>query len=179
MEILFLLLGIALLLFLGTLWLIWQLFWQLFPLLHGGGPFVPSQPEIVKKMVQLADLSPTDVVYDLGSGDGRILLQAVQTAGCRGVGYELYPRLVKHAREETHRLNLGDRLRFEQASFWHAPLGNATVVFLYQLSSTMRGLESKLLRELPSGAKVVSNAFIFPHWAPARTEGILRLYLKP
>ncbi|MBI4598713.1 class I SAM-dependent methyltransferase [Candidatus Uhrbacteria bacterium] len=159
-----------------SIYLSWWFYWQLQPLMHGGGPYVPSQAEEVRRMVEAAELTPSDVVYDLGSGDGRILFHAVASSGCQGVGYEIDPGLVRRAQAETTAKGLDEQLRFERKNFWHVPLGNATVVFLYQLPRTMKGLKRKLCRELPVGARIVSNNFVFPGWEPERIDGTVRRY---
>jgi SAM-dependent methyltransferase len=156
----------------------WWLYWQLQPALHRGGPFVPTSMEKVNRMIALARLTRDDVVYDLGSGDGRFLFAAVKASGCRGVGVEIDPWLVNQSNAKAEELGLTDRVRFERGDLWKFPVADATVVFLFQLPMTMKGLEKKLAAELKPGTRIVSNYFVFPDWETVAEEGELKKYIR-
>ena len=146
-------------------------------------PDVRTPLTVVNEMLRLADVTATDVVYDLGSGDGRILIAAARDRGARGVGLEIDPVLVAQSTERARRLGLADRLSFRQQDLFEADLTPATVVTLYLSPDLNRRLRPKLLSELRPGARIVSHSFDMGDWAPARTlqvssnEGSHTLYL--
>jgi SAM-dependent methyltransferase len=128
--------------------------------------YVPTPTAVVEAMLTLARVTPQDVVYDLGSGDGRIVLTAARRFGARGVGIELDPALVKRANDEAMRSGLANRVTFSQADLFKTDLSQATVVTLYLSPSINLRLESKLKRELRPGARVVSHRFPIGNWTP-------------
>ena len=146
-------------------------------------PDVRTPLTVVNEMLRLADVTASDVVYDLGSGDGRILIAAGRDRGARGVGLEIDPVLVAQSTERARRLGLADRLSFRQQDLFEADLTPATVVTLYLSPDLNRRLRPKLLSELRPGARIVSHNFDMGDWAPARTlqvssnEGSHTLYL--
>ena len=146
-------------------------------------PDVRTPLAVVNEMLRLADVTASDVVYDLGSGDGRILIAAARDRGARGVGLEIDPALVAQSAERARRLGLADRLSFRQQDLFEADLTPATVVTLYLSPDLNRRLRPKLLSELRPGARIVSHSFDMGDWAPARTlqvssnEGSHTLYL--
>ena len=146
-------------------------------------PDVRTPLTVVNEMLRLADVTASDVVYDLGSGDGRILIAAARDRGARGVGLEIDPALVAQSAERARRLGLSDRLSFRQQDLFEADLTPATVVTLYLSPDLNRRLRPKLLSELRPGARIVSHSFDMGDWAPARTlqvssnEGSHTLYL--
>jgi SAM-dependent methyltransferase len=178
LTLLYVLVLFVILLIAFTIGVVWWLYGQTKPTFHRGGPYVPSRPEIVKKMIELAKLNADDVVYDLGSGDGRIIFEAVQATGCRGVGIEIDPWLVTQSNERAQKLNLGDRATFTRKNFWNTDVSNASVIFLFQISFSMKKLEQKLRSELRPGARIVSNYFVFPNWQPAEVHENVRLYIR-
>ncbi|HKL87527.1 MAG TPA: methyltransferase domain-containing protein, partial [Salinibacter sp.] len=107
-------------------------------------PFVESPQPIVDKMLELANVTEDDVVYDLGSGDGRIAITAARTYGAKGVGIEIKPRLVKKARQNARDAGVSDRVTFRQGDLFDADIGEATVVTLYLLPSVNAKLRPKL-----------------------------------
>lgn len=117
-------------------------------------------------MLQLAGVTKDDVVYDLGSGDGRIPIIAAQKYGARGVGIEIDPTLVARARLNAIEAEVADRVRFIEGDLYTADLGEATVVTAYLSPNIMKQLESKLRTELRSGARIVSHQFPMGAWAP-------------
>jgi SAM-dependent methyltransferase len=138
---------------------------------------------VVNEMLRLAEVTASDVVYDLGSGDGRILIAAARDRGARGVGLEIDPALVVQSTERARRLGLADRLTFRQQDLFEADLSPATVVTLYLSPDLNRRLRPKLLSELRPGSRIVSHSFDMGDWAPSRTlqvssnEGSHTLYL--
>jgi SAM-dependent methyltransferase len=120
-------------------------------------------------MLQLAHVTPDDVVYDLGSGDGRIVILAAQKYGARGVGVELDPKLVEISRQVAREGEVGDRVSFIQGDLFTADISAATVVTLWLSTSVNMRLEAKLRRELRPGTRIVSHQFPIGSWAPDRT----------
>jgi SAM-dependent methyltransferase len=131
--------------------------------------FVPTPSAVVDAMLMFAGVTSSDVVYDLGSGDGRIVIAAAQKYGARAVGVELDGDLVRKARERARKAGVEDKVSFEQGDLFKADISKATVVTLYLSFSTNRRLQSKLMRELPRGARIVSHRFDMADW-PADEE---------
>lgn len=131
--------------------------------------FVPTEEPVVYQMLELAQLTRDDVVYDLGSGDGRIVVLAAQKYGARGVGIELDPTLVRAARDVVQEVDLDDKVTFIEGDLFTANIGPATVVTLYLSPGVNRDLEPKLRRELRPGTRVVSHQFGIGRWQPSRT----------
>ncbi len=127
-------------------------------------------------MVRLAHPTAIDHVVDLGSGDGRLLIEAVLAGAASGEGYEIHPGLVWLSRLRTRLSKTKSAITIHRRSYWKADLSRATIVLLYQLPNSMKQLEDKLKRELPNGARVISNAFPFPYWKPVLHENKLFVY---
>lgn len=127
--------------------------------------YVPTPTAVVDTMLKLAKVTPQDVVYDLGSGDGRIVIAAAKEYGARGVGVELDPELVKRARSAAEKAGVQDRVTFTQSDLFTTDLSPATVVTLYLSPSINLRLESKLKRELRPGSRIVSHRFPIGTWA--------------
>jgi protein-L-isoaspartate O-methyltransferase len=137
--------------------------------------YVPTPQPVVEAMLELAHVKNTDVVYDLGSGDGRIVITAAKKYGARGVGVELDPGLVKKARENAAAAGVSNRVTFLRQDLFKTDLSRATVVTLYLLQSINERLRPKLVRELKPGSRIVSHVFnMGPEWPPERTEAIDR-----
>jgi SAM-dependent methyltransferase len=154
---------------------------QLSELPPGDGPevpYVPTRLEVVDEMLRLAGVGPGDVVYDLGSGDGRIVLRAA-ALGARGLGVEVDGRLVDGARDAAAKAGVSDRAEFRQQDLFGVDLAEATVVTLYLSRRMNAELRPKLLRELRPGARIVSHRFDLGDWTPDRTVTVMgeRLYL--
>ena len=130
--------------------------------------FVPSPEEVVEAMLRLAEVKPDDIVYDLGSGDGRIPIAAARRFGARGVGIDLDPKLVALASRTAQEAGVADRVKFIEADIFEADISNATVVTLYLLTSINERLRPKLLKELRPGTRVVSHQFRMGDWEPER-----------
>ena len=128
--------------------------------------FVPTRQAIVDAMLRLAHVGPDDVVYDLGSGDGRIVIIAAEKYGARGVGIELVPRLVEMSRELAREAEVADRVTFVEGDLFTADISAATVVTLYLSPSINRRLLGKLMKELRPGTRIVSRQFRLGSWVP-------------
>ena len=132
--------------------------------------YVPTPQPVVNAILDLAKVQSTDVVYDLGSGDGRILITAAQKYGARGVGIEIDPDLIKTATDNAAKAGVTDKVRFINQDLFTADIREATVVTLYLLQSLNERLRPKLLRELKPGSRVVSHVFnMGPEWPAEKT----------
>lgn len=134
----------------------------------GDVPYVPTPPEVVEGMLKLAGVKSSDVVYDLGCGDGRIVIMAAEKFGARGVGIDINPERIREAEENARKAGVTGRVRFIQGNLFDADIQEATVVTLYLLSSVNLKLRPKLIKELRPGARVVSNTFDMGDWKPDR-----------
>jgi SAM-dependent methyltransferase len=129
---------------------------------------LPTPAPVVAEMLRLARVSPTDMVYDLGSGDGRIPIAAARDFGARGVGIELDARLITLARCNAREAGVGDKVDFRQEDLLGTDLGEATVVTLFLFPELNRRLKAKLLAELKPGTRIVSHRFDLGDWPPER-----------
>jgi SAM-dependent methyltransferase len=130
--------------------------------------FVPTPEEVVEAMLRLAEVGPDDIVYDLGSGDGRIPIAAARRFGARGVGIDLDPKLVAQATRTAREAGVADRVTFVEADIFDADISKATVVTLYLLTSINERLRPKLQKELRPGTRIVSHQFRMGDWQPDR-----------
>ncbi len=126
--------------------------------------FVPTSSAVVDAMLKIAHVASNDVVYDLGSGDGRIVIAAAQKYGARAVGVELDPDLIKTATKRAAKAGVSDKVTFVRGDLFKADISPATVVMLYLSESTNFRLESKLQHELKPGTRVVSHRFPMRDW---------------
>jgi predicted RNA methylase len=127
-------------------------------------PYIPTPQGIVEKMLEAGRVKPGDVVYDLGSGDGRIVITAAQKFGARAVGVELRPDLCRIASERIKALGLDDKVRMVQGSALRVDLGPADVVTMWLLTSSNERMKPKLEKDLKPGTRVVSNQFPIQGW---------------
>jgi SAM-dependent methyltransferase len=130
--------------------------------------YLPTPHHVVEAMLELARVAPGDVVYDLGSGDGRIPIAAARRHGVRAVGIELDARLVERARCNAREAGVAHLVEFRQQDLFDASLREATVVTLFLFPETNRRLRPKLAAELAPGARVVSHRFGLGGWPPDR-----------
>lgn len=136
-------------------------------------PYVPTPDEVVDKMLTMAKVGRNDVVYDLGCGDGRIVITAASKYGARGVGIDLNPERIKEANENLQKAKVGDRVKFMVGDLFESNFSEATVVTLYLLPQVNAALRPQLWRQLKVGTRVVSHAFdMGPEWPPERTETV-------
>jgi cyclopropane fatty-acyl-phospholipid synthase-like methyltransferase len=133
--------------------------WAQQPLRSPDVIFVPTPQEVVDAMLKLAKVTKNDVIYDLGSGDGRIPITAAKTYGARGVGIDIDPQRIKEATENLKTAGVGDRVKFLNQDLFTTDISEATVVTLYLLPSLNVKLIPKLNKELKPGTRIVSHAF--------------------
>ena len=131
-------------------------------------PYVPTREEVVAGMLKLGEVKPGDVVYDLGCGDGRIVITAAQTFGTRGVGIDINPVRIREAEENARRVGVTDKVRFIEQDLFEAKISDATVVMLYLLPSVNLKLRPKLLNDLKPGTRIVSHSFDMGDWKPEK-----------
>jgi cyclopropane fatty-acyl-phospholipid synthase-like methyltransferase len=130
-------------------------------------PFVQTPLEVAKKMLDLSQIRTGEVLYDLGCGDGRLIILAAKEIGAKATGVELREDLIERARTEIKRLNLEDKVSVIQGNFFDVAISDADVVTLYLTSSANERLRPKLEAELKPGARVVSHDFKVPGWKPS------------
>lgn len=134
-------------------------------------PFVPTPPDVIHRMLRLADVGPDDVVYDLGCGDGRILIAAVEKFRAKmAIGVEIRDDLVKKALVEVSSRGLENRIKVINSDIFNVNISSATVVTLYLTYSGNARLKPKLEKELRSGVRVVSYTFEIPGWIPKKVD---------
>jgi SAM-dependent methyltransferase len=164
---------------LGTVFLLVSALWLIIPALYGV-PWVPTREARIRKALQMAELQPGEILYDLGAGDGRVLLMAVKEFGAQAIGIEIGPvqcalgwlRIILSGSRHRARMRCGD--------FYRADVAEADVIFVYLTSSQTARLAKKLDQELRPGARVVSIAADFPDWQPSRVdrEALIFLYQR-
>ena len=134
--------------------------------------YVPTPQEVVDAMLALANVTGKDVVYDLGSGDGRIPITAAQKYGARAVGIDINPQRIKEANANLAKANVSDKVKFLNADLFETDLSEATVITLYLLPSLNVKLMPKL-KQLKPGTRVVSHSFdMGSEWAPEKTQDV-------
>ena len=133
-------------------------------------PFVPTTEAAVQAMLKLADVKKTDVVYDLGCGDGRIVIAAAKNVGARGVGIDINPVRIGEAKENAKKAGAAVEklVRFEENDLFDAKISEATVVTLFLLPHINLKLRPKLLQDLKPGTRIVSNTFDMGDWKPEK-----------
>jgi SAM-dependent methyltransferase len=129
-------------------------------------PFVATPPDVVDRMLALANVGPRDVVYDLGCGDGRIVIAAAQKFGARGVGIDIDPARIYDAEQNARKAGVERLVRFEIRDALKTDVSDATVVTLYLLSALNVQLRPILTRQLRPGARIVSHSFAMGDWEP-------------
>src|SRR5262245_25882853 len=132
-------------------------------------PYVPTHERIVDEMLKIANVGKNDVLYDLGSGDGRIPITAAKRFGTRGVGVDIDPDRVREARENADKAGVADRVKFFQQDLFETDIKEATVVTLYLLPDVNLRLRPKLLAELKPGTRLVSHNYDMGDWKPLKT----------
>jgi len=133
-------------------------------------PFVPTPEDVVDRMLDIAGVTENDVVYDLGCGDGRIVITAAKKYGARGVGIDIDPQRIAESRANAEREGVSHLVEFRQEDAMETDVSNATVVTLYLLSSSNMKLRPLLTRQLKAGARIVSHAFNMGNWEASHVE---------
>jgi precorrin-6B methylase 2 len=135
--------------------------------------YIPTAPDVVAAMLEMANVTKDDVVYDLGSGDGRIVIAAVKDYGAaRGVGVEIDPVRILEANANARQAGVTDRVQFIQGDVLEADVREATVVTLFMSPSINLKLRPKLMAQLKPGSRVVSHAFDMGDWKPTQTRPV-------
>ncbi|MBZ5725342.1 MAG: methyltransferase domain-containing protein [Acidobacteriia bacterium] len=129
-------------------------------------PYIPTPQIIVERMLEAGRVKPGDVVYDLGSGDGRIVITAAQKFGARAVGVEIRPDLCRIARQRIKALGLEERVSMIEGNVLHVDLTPATVVTMFLMTGSNERLKPNLEKDLKPGSRVVSNEFPIKGWKP-------------
>jgi SAM-dependent methyltransferase len=129
--------------------------------------FVPTPQPVVDEMLKVASVGPGDVLYDLGSGDGRIPITAAQRYGTRGLGVDIDPQRIKEARANAEKAKVTDKVKFVQGDLFEMDLSEATVITLYLLPDLNLKLRPKLL-QLKPGTRIVSHDFSMGDWKPEK-----------
>ncbi|MFN0103025.1 MAG: class I SAM-dependent methyltransferase [Bryobacteraceae bacterium] len=127
-------------------------------------PYVPTTEVAVREMLKLAKVQKSDILYDLGCGDGRIVIEAAKLFGARGVGIDIVPQRIKEARENARKAGVESLVRFEENDLFEANFRDATVVTLFLLPAINLKLRPKLITDLKPGTRVVSNTFDMGDW---------------
>lgn len=140
-------------------------------------PYVPTPEPIIKKMLTLAEIKPGEIVYDLGSGDGRILITAARDFGAKAVGIESNHSNVIASKQRVHAENLDYRVRIEESDFFQTSISDADVITLYLRQNTNDKLGEKFRRELRPGCRIVSYTFILTEWIPTKIDKENHIYL--
>jgi SAM-dependent methyltransferase len=126
----------------------------------------PSEPEIVSAMIKLAGVTKKDLVYDLGCGDGRIVIEAARQTGARGVGIDIDPQRIVESNQNARKAGVPGRVKFLTEDLFEAKIGKATVVMLYLWPHVNLKLKPKLLAELKPGTRIVSHSHDMGDWKP-------------
>ncbi len=135
-------------------------------------PYIASPVKVAEKLVELAKLTPNDVLYDLGSGDGRVVILASKLSGCKGVGVEIDGALVAVSRKKSAEYGVSDRVKFIEGDFREADLSEATVIYLYIYYDVIRDhLLEKLESEIKDGTRIVTLEIPIPNWMPIARKG--------
>jgi precorrin-6B methylase 2 len=134
--------------------------------------YVPTPRPVVEAMLKLASVGPDDVLYDLGSGDGRIPIAAAKAFGIKAVGIDIDPKRISEARENARQAGVEHLVTFRQADLFTVDLSEASVVTLYLLDTLNLKLRPKLVRELAPGSRVVSHAFSMGDWKPDAVQTV-------
>jgi SAM-dependent methyltransferase len=146
-----------------------RLFPQEMPAKYPDVPYVPMPVEVIDELLKLANIQKSDVVYDLGCGDGRIVIAAARKYGAAATGIDIDPDLVRDARENAAKAGVEKQVTFQVADFFTADIRPATVVTLYLLPAVNAKLKPKLLRDLRPGTRVLSFRADMGDWKPNKT----------
>lgn len=136
-------------------------------------PYVPTPQDVVERMLQMAKVGKNDVLFDLGCGDGRIVVTAAKEHGARGTGIDLDPQRIREARKNAEQAGVASRVSFKVADLFETDVSTASVVTLYLLPNINTRLRPQLWKQLKVGSRVVSHAFdMGPEWPPEKTDSV-------
>jgi SAM-dependent methyltransferase len=133
-------------------------------------PYVPTPPEVVERMLELAQVKQGDVVYDLGSGDGRIVIAAAKKYGVRAVGFEIDPERIKDSRENIQKAGVGHLVEIRQQDIRTVDLSPANVLTMYLLPEVNLMIRPNIWKQMKPGSRVVSHDFDMGDWKPLKSE---------
>jgi SAM-dependent methyltransferase len=133
-------------------------------------PYIPTPQDVVDRMLAFAQVTSNDVVYDLGCGDGRIVITAAKKYGAHGVGIDIDSDRIAESRRNAREAGVSSLVEFRRGDILQADVSKATVVSLYLVSSANLKLRPLLTRQLPVGARIVSHSFGMGDWVPAKTD---------
>ncbi|MHA2072815.1 MAG: SAM-dependent methyltransferase [Candidatus Thorarchaeota archaeon] len=142
-----------------------------------GAPWIPTPKNKARSMLELAEVSHQDIVYDIGSGDGRIIIMAASEFGAKSFGIEMDPLRVLWSRLAIRRSGLSKKVEVLRENFFNSNIEDATVVTVYQGVGVNKKLREKFSRELKPGTRVVSYRFRFQGWSPVKTNEETSSYL--
>ncbi|MHA1480203.1 MAG: class I SAM-dependent methyltransferase [Candidatus Thorarchaeota archaeon] len=171
MDILIIILIVECILLSFGIWIVWS------AITGAGAPWLPTPKKRVRTMLEIADVTADDIVYDLGSGDGRIIIMAAKEFGANAVGIEIDPIRLRWSRFSIWRQKLGSRVSVVRGNFFKMSLSEATVVTLYQGHEINKKIRDKLAEDLRPGTRVVSYRFILDGWTPTKTNEESSTYL--
>jgi SAM-dependent methyltransferase len=136
-------------------------------------PYVPSKPEVVEEMLRMAQVGKNDLLYDLGCGDGRIVVTAARLYGTRGVGVDIDPDRIRESRENAAQAGVSDLVKFLEQDLFETDFHEATVVSLYLLTSVNLRLRPRLFAQLSPGTRVVSHNYAMDTWKPDQSSMVM------
>ncbi len=142
-----------------------------------GAPYEPTEEQKIKKIIKLAEISKKDKVADLGSGDGRIVIEMAKAGAKESHGFEINPILVWLSRRKIKKLGLEKKAFIHWKNFWKTSFKEYNVVVLFQFSTIMNKLKRKLKKELKKNSKIISYYWKFPKWKPVKTKENIYLYI--
>jgi cyclopropane fatty-acyl-phospholipid synthase-like methyltransferase len=140
-------------------------------------PFVTTSSDNLKTVIELANIEPNQRIIDLGSGDGRVVIEFAKI-GAIVDGYEIKEGLVHRSKERIANAGLEGKTTVYQKNFWDVDLSTYEIVYIYGMQSILGRLEKKLEAEMKPGAKFISNIFRLPHWKPKKIKNNVNLYIK-
>ncbi len=152
-------------------------FKDVLPLMFHGAPWQPSEVESIRKMLEMAELKQGEKVYELGSGDGRILIMAAEEFGAQATGIEINPFLVLYSRLRVWAKRLNDKVKIIGADMFKIDISEADVLVLFQREETNERLKEKLSTEMKKGARLVSYVWQMKNWEPEKSDSSLGIYL--
>lgn len=142
-----------------------------------GAPWIPTSYKTVRKMLEIAKVKPGETVYDLGSGDGRIIIEAARFFGAKAFGIEIDPLRYLWTKMKISVLKLQGKAQVMLGNFFYKDLSKANIVIVYLLQDTNNRLIKKFIKELRPGTRIVSNTFIFPGWDIIRQDNKAQVYV--
>jgi predicted nicotinamide N-methyase len=152
-------------------------FKDVLPLVYQGAPWQPSEIEAIRKMLEMAEVKPGEQLFDLGSGDGRVLITAAGEFGAQATGIEINPFLVLYSRLRIWLNRLGGRVKVIRADMFKENLGTADVVVIFQREETNERLKNKLVKEMKKGARLVSYVWKMKDWEPEKSDSDAQIYI--